>query len=66
MTILCPICKTNEAPAPKWSFADTSVEVETCGGHGPILSVTVKTSALLGLEVPASRLRHSEGLAVFS
>lgn len=61
MLVLCPICQSDTVAAPAWSFSDTSVEVPTCG-CSPVVSVRIKTSALIGLEVPAETLRHKDGL----
>jgi hypothetical protein len=52
--------------APSWSFSETSVTVPVCENHGAAVSVNLKVSALLDLEVPAESVRHSEGLVTFA
>ena len=63
--ILCPLCRTNAVESPKWSFQSTSVEVPVCADHVGVVSVTMKVSGLIGLEIPTYSVRHSEGLVTF-
>jgi hypothetical protein len=65
LQILCPVCRTNAVAAPSWAFTDTSVEVPACDSHDGIVSVTLKVSGLIDLEIPTYRVRHSEGLVTF-
>jgi len=48
-TVLCPLCKSNPVPAPKWDFDDTSVTVDVCEDHGAAHSVTLKVAAVYDL-----------------
>lgn len=66
--ILCPSCRSEAVAVPPFTFAETSVEVTVCGKcqETGLVSVKVRKSGLLDLEVPTYGLRHRDGLAVFT
>jgi hypothetical protein len=66
---LCPLCRAEAIPTPRWEFSDTSVEVSVCGTcrRFSLDSVRVKMSGLRDLMVTETDvIRHRDGLVSFT